>query len=151
MTFITEAQRIRWVMEERTHIHSDGYVMIYCPYHHGAYRSYVYEHRLIVERMLGRRLEPGEKVHHKNEIRHDNRPENLVLVDEAQHQKIHRAGLTDAELEQKLLQGLSAKKIGRLGVDEKRVSRVRRDLIASGRRDVAAAQAHNFRYSEWPA
>lgn len=37
------------------------------------------QHRLVMEQMVGRRLQSDESVHHRNGVRSDNRPENLEL------------------------------------------------------------------------
>lgn len=41
--------------------------------------GWVLQHRHVMELILGRTLEPHERVHHRNGIRADNRPENLEL------------------------------------------------------------------------
>lgn len=72
---------------------SNGYVLIKVGYdHHLAdMRGYAYEHRLVAERTLGRRLQPGEQVHHKDENKLNNDPTNLeVVAGTAEHKVRHR-------------------------------------------------------------
>ena len=60
---------------------SAGYVLIKMPEHPAAdVRGYVYEHRLVMERKLGRLLAPGERVRHSDDQPGNNEPSNLVLV-----------------------------------------------------------------------
>ena len=68
-----------------------GYIYLYAQDHPSANkRGYVLEHRLVVEESLGRLLEADEHVHHINEIKDDNRLENLMLMAPGEHVAHHR-------------------------------------------------------------
>lgn len=49
----------------------------------------VAEHRLVMERHVGRKLLWNEHVHHVNENKLDNRLENLVITDPGEHHRVH--------------------------------------------------------------
>lgn len=48
-----------------------------------------HEHRVVAEALLGRPLKPDEHVHHRDEDKHNNSPENLVVLSATDHLALH--------------------------------------------------------------
>lgn len=68
----------RWKGGKR--IDKDGYVLIWCPEHNYADGDgYIREHRLVMEKHLGRLLDPKEVIHHVDKNKQNNSLKNLRL------------------------------------------------------------------------
>lgn len=72
----------------------NGYRMIPAPAGHpdADSKGYIREHRLIMERKIGRRLKSDEVVHHINHDKLDNSLSNLELTTLADHTSHHHTG-----------------------------------------------------------
>ena len=65
----------------------------------------VFVHRHVMEQKLGRKLEPGEEVHHKDENKRNNDPGNLELTNKSDHVSHHwktRTHLVNDEVKLKM-------------------------------------------------
>lgn len=72
--------------EGHKYTRADGYISVYLPSHPDASKQgQILEHRLVMERKIGRRLLRSEHVNHINHIRDDNRPENLEIMTPGDH------------------------------------------------------------------
>lgn len=67
-----------------------NYVLIHYPDHpHKNKDGNVFEHRLIMEKHLGRILEKDEEIHHKDRNGMNNDLSNLVVLTQAEHKREH--------------------------------------------------------------
>lgn len=67
-----------------------GYIYEYCPEHPFKRQgNYVFQHRLVMERFLGRYLLSTESVHHRDGNKQNNRIENLQLISPREHASLH--------------------------------------------------------------
>ncbi len=79
-----------------------GYVLV------NVLGGWIPEHRYVVSKNIGRTLKPTEHVHHKNQIRDDNRLENLELLTDSEHMSITRAAMDrNPEVKERMRKSLS--------------------------------------------
>lgn len=73
-----------------------GRILVYKPDHpfSSMFKTHVYRYRLVMEDHLGRYLRPEEIVHHKNGDHSDYRVENLEIMSQSEHIRIHLHGGT---------------------------------------------------------
>ena len=64
----------------------------YCVYTSGPNRG-LYVHKVLCEEALGRPLNAGERIHHRNHNRADNSCSNLWIMRASDHSLVHAVGL----------------------------------------------------------
>ena len=98
-----------------------------------------YIHRNIMEQKLGRKLKPGELVHHKDEDKLNNDPDNLELTDVKKHCKHHYKPIPRPK---KILKGEC---IGTSKLIEQNVIEIKK-LLNQGQKSKDIAKKYNVSY-----
>lgn len=140
MTARTWEASVARMMRGDTIADGSGYRWIYLPLHPRARRGFVQEHRIVCEAKVGRYLRSDELVHHVNEVKTDNRPENLEVMSQAEHNNHHHATTPDSVIVEMLHRGCLIPEILALGVGAHRICRIRRE-VGIPRRMVASRWA----------
>ena len=83
-------------------LHSSGYIHVWVKKHPFANpKGYVFEHRLVVEKILNRYLKPEEVVHHIDMDGLNNDPDNLMLCkDNSEHLLVHSGKIPTVQITQ---------------------------------------------------
>lgn len=88
------AKANRMGFESRRDYHPKGKVYLFkgynVTYNREGYPRLKRKAHAVAEEKLGRTLQKGEIVHHINGIKDDDRPENLAIITQSEHIKLHK-------------------------------------------------------------
>ena len=101
----------QWMNVTGRKMNKAGYVLL-CIHDHpnSDTKGYIFEHRVIAEMNCGRFLKSGEDVHHKNEVKYDNRIQNLEIISRSEHTTLHNLGSIQRKISDEAKKRFSNKK-----------------------------------------